>query len=268
MRSTGQRRWRRCVRSGRYFASEARDRDYASPTARSEGPIRAAARGDRDRDPRSLRRAALRPRAASRRARGEVAEYSQTKHGLGLSSGTDALLLALMALDIGAGDEVITTPFTFFATAGVIARLGARPFFCDIDPRPSISIPQAVRTAIAERCELRGDRLVNRATGGVIKALIPVHLYGQMADLDAFIGHRAPVSASRRRRCRAGDRCRARGRAAGGQRRRHRLPVVLSDQEPRCIRRRRHVRQQRQRLARAACASCACTAASRSTTTR
>ena len=104
-----------------------------------------------------------------------------------MSSGTDALLLALMALDVGAGDEVITTPFTFFATAGVVARLGARPFFCDIDPAHVQSRPAAVRAAIAERCELRGDRLVNRATGGVIKALLPVHLYGQMADLDAFM---------------------------------------------------------------------------------
>jgi dTDP-4-amino-4,6-dideoxygalactose transaminase len=126
----------------------------------------------------------LGPRVAELEA--QVAEYSQTKHGLGVSSGTDALLLALMALDIGVGDEVITTPFTFFATAGVIARLGARPFFCDIDPATFNLDPAAVRTAIAERCELRGDRLVNRATGGVIRALIPVHLYGQMADLDAF----------------------------------------------------------------------------------
>ena len=117
----------------------------------------------------------------------KVAEYSQTNHGLGLSSGTDALLLALMALDIGAGDEVITTPFTFFATAGVVARLGARPFFCDVDAATFNLDPAAVRRAIAERCELRGDRLVNKTTGGVIRALLPVHLYGQMADLDAFM---------------------------------------------------------------------------------
>jgi dTDP-4-amino-4,6-dideoxygalactose transaminase len=127
----------------------------------------------------------LGPRVAELEAK--VAAYSQTKHGLGLSSGTDALLLALMALDIGAGDEVITTPFTFFATAGVIARLGARPFFCDIDPATFNLDPAAVRAALAQRCELRGDRLVNRATGGIVKALIPVHLYGQMADLDAFM---------------------------------------------------------------------------------
>ena len=117
----------------------------------------------------------------------QLAKYSQTKHALGLSSGTDALLLALMALDIGPGDEVITTPFTFFATAGVVARLRARPFFCDVDPATFNLDPQAVTRAIAERCELRGDRLINRATGGVIRAILPVHLYGQMADMDAFM---------------------------------------------------------------------------------
>jgi dTDP-4-amino-4,6-dideoxygalactose transaminase len=117
----------------------------------------------------------------------KIAEYSQAAHGLGLSSGTDALLLALMALDIGPGDEVITSPFTFFATAGVIARLGARPLFCDIDPQTFNLDPAAVRATIATQCEQRGDRLVSRATGGVVKALLPVHLYGQMADLDSFM---------------------------------------------------------------------------------
>jgi dTDP-4-amino-4,6-dideoxygalactose transaminase len=127
----------------------------------------------------------LGPRVAELETR--VAQYSQTRHGLGVSSGTDALLLALMALDIGPGDEVITTPFTFFATAGVVARLGARPFFCDIDPATFNLDPAVVRAALAERCEVKGDRLVNRTTGGVVKALLPVHLYGQMADLDAFV---------------------------------------------------------------------------------
>jgi len=115
-----------------------------------------------------------------------VAEYSQTLHGLGLSSGTDALLVALMALDVGHGDEVITTPFTFFATAGVIARLGARPLFCDIDPKTFNLDPVAVQAAIDSHCERRGGALVNRRTGGAVKAMIPVHLYGQMADLDAL----------------------------------------------------------------------------------
>jgi dTDP-4-amino-4,6-dideoxygalactose transaminase len=127
----------------------------------------------------------LGPRVAELEAK--VARYCDAKHGLGVSSGTDALLLALMALDLGPGDEVVTSPFTFFATAGVVARLGARPFFCDIDPDTFNLDPAAVHTALAERCEQRGDRLVNRATGGVIKALLPVHLYGQMAELDTFV---------------------------------------------------------------------------------
>jgi dTDP-4-amino-4,6-dideoxygalactose transaminase len=98
------------------------------------------------------------------------------------------LLVALMALDIGPGDEVITSPFTFFATAGVIARLGARPLFCDIDPKTFNLSSHAVEETIGKLCDQSGDRLVNRRTGGVVKALLPVHLYGQMADMDAFLG--------------------------------------------------------------------------------
>jgi dTDP-4-amino-4,6-dideoxygalactose transaminase len=116
-----------------------------------------------------------------------VAEYSQTKHGIGVSSGTDALLVALMACGIGAGDEVITTPYTFFATGGVIARLGAKPIFCDIDEETFNLAPSAVSAFIAEHCARSGTQLVNRRTGGVVRALIPVHLYGQMADMDALM---------------------------------------------------------------------------------
>ena len=112
-----------------------------------------------------------------------VAANSQCKYGIGVSSGTDALLLALMALEIGPGDEVITSPFTFFATAGTIARAGARPVFCDIDPRTFNLSPAAVETFIARHCERRGGDLLNKATGGRIKALMPVHLYGQTADM-------------------------------------------------------------------------------------
>jgi dTDP-4-amino-4,6-dideoxygalactose transaminase len=126
----------------------------------------------------------LGPRVA--RLETEIAAYSQTAHALGMSSGTDALLIALMALDVGPGDEVVTTPFTFFATAGVVARLGARPFFCDIDEQTFNLSPAAVIATLAERCEQVGDRLVNKRTGGVVKAILPVHLYGQMADMDAF----------------------------------------------------------------------------------
>jgi dTDP-4-amino-4,6-dideoxygalactose transaminase len=111
------------------------------------------------------------------------AKYSGCKHGIGLSSGTDALLIALMALDIGAGDEVVTSPYTFFATAGTIARTGARPVFVDIDPGTFNLSPAALERFLAKDCEKRGDALVNRATGGRIRALMPVHLYGQMADM-------------------------------------------------------------------------------------
>jgi len=116
----------------------------------------------------------------------EVARYCGASAGIGVSSGTDALLLALMALGIGAGDEVITSPFTFFATAGTIARTGARPIFCDIDPVTFNLSPAAVQTFIHEQCAER-EGLINRATGGRIKALMPVHLYGQSADMDALM---------------------------------------------------------------------------------
>ena len=116
----------------------------------------------------------------------EVAAYSQAAYGIGISSGTDALLVALMALDVGPGDEVVTSPFTFFATAGVVARLGARPLFCDIDPATFNLSPVSVAATLARECEMDGDRLVNRRTRGVVKALMPVHLYGQMADMDAL----------------------------------------------------------------------------------
>jgi dTDP-4-amino-4,6-dideoxygalactose transaminase len=112
-----------------------------------------------------------------------VATYSQCRFGIGVSSGTDALLLALMALGIGAGDEVITSPFTFFATAGTIARAGARPLFCDIDPVTFNLSPAVVEEFIARHCEQRGDDLIYRKTGGRVRALMPVHLYGQVADM-------------------------------------------------------------------------------------
>ena len=104
-----------------------------------------------------------------------IAEYTGTKHAIGVSSGTDALLLALMALDIGAGDLVVTTPYTFFATVGVVARLGAHPLFVDIDPVSFNIDPDKL-----EEC-LNGLSAAEKAR---VKALIPVHLYGQCAEMD------------------------------------------------------------------------------------
>jgi dTDP-4-amino-4,6-dideoxygalactose transaminase len=115
-----------------------------------------------------------------------VAVYSQCRFGLGLSSGTDALLLALMALNIGAGDAVITTPFTFFATAGTIARTGATPLFCDIDPVTFNLSPATVRAFIEKNCDRRDGALLTRK-GQRVKALMPVHLYGQMANMPALM---------------------------------------------------------------------------------
>jgi len=114
---------------------------------------------------------------------GEIAAYSNAAHGVGTSSGTDALLLALMALDIGPGDEVITTPFTFFATAGVVSRLGARPVFCDINPDTYNLDPAAVAEFISRHCSSDSGQLVNKDTGGRVRVLMPVHLYGQCADM-------------------------------------------------------------------------------------
>ncbi len=116
-----------------------------------------------------------------------MAAYSRCRHGIGVSSGTDALLLALMALDIGPGDAVITTPYTFFATAGTIARTGARPLFCDIEPETfNLSAP-AVRRFLEAHCERRDGVLWHRSSGTRVKALMPVHLYGQVCPMEPLL---------------------------------------------------------------------------------
>ncbi len=117
----------------------------------------------------------------------EVARYCGGAFGIGVSSGTDALLLALMAVGIGPGDEVVTSPFTFFATGGTIARVGARPVFCDIDPATFNLSPLSVHRFIERKCLSRDGILRNRTTGGRVCALLPVHLYGQSADMDPLM---------------------------------------------------------------------------------
>ena len=116
-----------------------------------------------------------------------TAAYSGCRFGIGVSSGTDALLIALMGLEIGAGHEVITTPYTFFATAGTIARLGARPVFVDIEPHTFNICPAAIENFIAAHCEMRDGMLMNRVSGGRVRAIMPVHLYGQVADMDRIL---------------------------------------------------------------------------------
>jgi dTDP-4-amino-4,6-dideoxygalactose transaminase len=117
----------------------------------------------------------------------EIARYCGAPFGVGVSSGTDALLLALMTLGIGSGDEVVSTPFTFFATAGTIARVGARPVFCDIDPETFNLSPSAVQSFLEQQCVSSGEGVIHRSTGGRVKAIMPVHLYGQSADMTALM---------------------------------------------------------------------------------
>jgi dTDP-4-amino-4,6-dideoxygalactose transaminase len=114
------------------------------------------------------------------RFEGEVAGWLGVPHAIGCASGTDAILLALRAYDVGAGDDVVTTPFTFFATAGAIHNTGARPVFADIRPDTFNLDPAAAEAAMTERT----------------KVVMPVHLFGQMAEMPAFraLGDRRGVA--------------------------------------------------------------------------
>jgi dTDP-4-amino-4,6-dideoxygalactose transaminase len=119
----------------------------------------------------------------------QIAAYCDVKYGIGVSSGTDALLVSLMALDIGRGDGVITTPFSFFATAGVIARLGAKPVFVDIDPDTYNLDPEKLQELLEAGYDVDQEtgKPVDRTMGNLIQAVIPVHLYGQCADMDPIM---------------------------------------------------------------------------------
>lgn len=108
----------------------------------------------------------------------EIARYCSAKYAVGVSSGTDGLLLCLMAAKIGYGDRVITSPYTFFATAGAVSRLGAIPVFVDVDPKTYNISPAGIAAAIQN---------MPAADRKTLKAIIPVHLYGQCADMDPIL---------------------------------------------------------------------------------
>jgi dTDP-4-amino-4,6-dideoxygalactose transaminase len=101
----------------------------------------------------------------------DVAKYSNVNHGIGVANGSDAIHIALSALGVGPGDEVIVPSFTFFATAGAVARTGATPVFVDCDPKTFNIDPSKIEEAVTDKT----------------KAIVPVHLYGQMADMDAIV---------------------------------------------------------------------------------
>ena len=117
-----------------------------------------------------------------------MARFTGAAHAIGVSSGTDALLAVLMALGVGPGDAVITTPYSFFATAGCVARLGARPLFVDINPATYNLSPERLTEFLRDECERRDGRTVHRRSGSVIRAVVPVHLFGLCCEMDAIEG--------------------------------------------------------------------------------
>jgi dTDP-4-amino-4,6-dideoxygalactose transaminase len=116
----------------------------------------------------------------------EIADYCGVPFAVGVASGTDALLLSLKALGVGPGDAVVTVPFTFFATAGVVVNLGARPVFVDIEETGFEMDPDKLSSFLSQKCtyNLSARKVVHKSSKAIIKAILPVHLYGQCADMD------------------------------------------------------------------------------------
>jgi dTDP-4-amino-4,6-dideoxygalactose transaminase len=120
----------------------------------------------------------------------EMADYCRVPYAIGVASGTDALLLSLKALGVGPGDSVVTVPFTFFATAGVVVNLGARPLFVDIEEVGFNMEPDRLSSFLSRECTLSSTtrQLVHKASNTIVKAIAPVHLYGQCADMVEILG--------------------------------------------------------------------------------
>jgi len=112
--------------------------------------------------------------------------YCNSPHAVGVSSGTDALLGILMALGIGRGDAVITTPYTFFATVGCIARVGAKPIFADIDRETYNIRPSAIHECVEKNCQLGSSGQLETKRGEKVRAIVPVHLFGLCCQMDAL----------------------------------------------------------------------------------
>lgn len=115
-----------------------------------------------------------------------IRSYCGSPNAIGVSSGTDTLLAILMALEIGPGDAVVTSPYTFFATAGCIARVGATPVFVDIDPETYNISPAALERYLAESCRRGADGFLRERQGKTVRAIIPVHLFGLCCEMDAI----------------------------------------------------------------------------------
>jgi len=129
----------------------------------------------------------------------EIARYCGVTYAVAVASGSDALLLSLKALGVGPGDAVITAPFTFFATAGAIVNLGARPLFVDIDGTGYGMDAEQLALLLERDCIFNPttQKVVHRSTESNVKAVLPVHLYGQCADMDEIVGvaqrYRLPI---------------------------------------------------------------------------
>jgi dTDP-4-amino-4,6-dideoxygalactose transaminase len=119
----------------------------------------------------------------------EIAKFCGVPYAVGVASGTDALLLSLKALGVGPGNAVLTVPFTFFATAGAVVNLGARPIFLDIEGAGFGMNPEKLASFLSHECSfsLTTKKVVHKTSNTVVKAVLPVHLYGQCADMDEIV---------------------------------------------------------------------------------
>src|SRR6266404_3072365 len=116
-----------------------------------------------------------------------IAHYCGSPHAIGVSSGTDALLAVFMAMGLGPGDAVITSDYSFFATGGCVARVGATPVFIDIDPVTYNLSTAALERYLTESCRRDKDGFLRSPKGEKVRAIVPVHLYGLCCEMEAMV---------------------------------------------------------------------------------